>query len=220
MGDFEDVFGAGADAVEIIDRYSRQYQRASAREKANWHGTATEEELEVADYADELDAWRQRMVARGYTKGPKFSTYAELSVWDRENKRAHIRRRNGEGFEVFFTDRQSSDAPKSESDPPTVDEDTPVFKLGGKMLPATQVELREDLERHCGYSGAIHDVTSMTAAWWEFESLNKKRDNYWRTRLAAEDLTDDDIDDALKLIFWFAGRHSLRRLTTPTRHEP
>ena len=219
MGDFEDVFGAGTDAADIIDRYSRQYQRASARERANWHGTATEEELEAADYGEELDAWRQRMVSRGYTEGPTFSTYAELSAWDRENKRPHIRRRNGSGFEVFFTDRQSSDALRSEGDPPNVDADASMYRLGGRMLPATHVELREDLERHCGYSGAINDITSMTAAWWEFEDLNKKRNNYWRTRLAAENLTDDDIDDALKLIFWFAGRHNLKRRTTPTRHK-
>lgn len=125
MGDFEDVFGAGADAVDIIDGYSRQYQRASAKEKANWWGTATEEELEDADYVDELDAWRRTMVSRGYTKGPRFSTYAELSAWDRENKRPHIRRRNGNGFEVFFTDRQPSNTMGSESDPPNIDDEIP-----------------------------------------------------------------------------------------------
>jgi len=125
VGDFEDVFGAGADAVDIIDGYSRQYERASAREKANWWGTATEEELEATDSYDELDAWRRSMLSRGYTRGPRFSSYTELSAWDHENKRPHIRRRNGNGFEVFFTDRISSDPSQSEGGPKNADDEIP-----------------------------------------------------------------------------------------------
>lgn len=35
LGDFEDVFGAGADAVDIIDRFSRQEMRAQRQSKTN-----------------------------------------------------------------------------------------------------------------------------------------------------------------------------------------
>jgi hypothetical protein len=218
MGDFQDVFGAGADADEIIDHYSRQYARASAREKVDWWGNATEAELEAAECRDELVAWRRSMVSRGYTEGPTFSTYAELSAWDRENKRPHIRRRNENGFEVFFTDRRPSDPLKSE-DPLEREQKSPMRKLGGKMLPATHIELREDFDRYYGDRNTKDEITNMTRAWLDFEYMNKKRDNYWRTRLAAENLTDDDIDDALKLIFWFAGRNNLNKRTTPTRNE-
>jgi len=113
MGDFEDVFGAGADAVDIIDGYNRQYLRSSSREKANWWGTATEDELEAAEQQDEVVAWRASMASRGYSKGPQFSSYDELSEWDRGNNRPHVRRRTSFGYEVFFTDGNSS-APKEE----------------------------------------------------------------------------------------------------------
>lgn len=124
MGDFEDVFGVGVDAVDIIDGFSREFERASARERANWYGNATKEELEAADYEDELSTWRQSMMERGYTKGPAFSSYAELSAWDSENTRPHVRRRNGNGFEVFFTDRRPS-GPSLAGDPATFDDEIP-----------------------------------------------------------------------------------------------
>ena len=41
MGNFEDVFGAGADADEIIDGYSREYERSIRSEKANWNGVSS-----------------------------------------------------------------------------------------------------------------------------------------------------------------------------------
>lgn len=41
MGDFQDVFGVGADADDIIDAYSREYERSSRSEKANWNGVSS-----------------------------------------------------------------------------------------------------------------------------------------------------------------------------------
>lgn len=128
MGDFEDVFGAGADAVDIIEGYNRQYLRASNREKANWWGTASEEELEAADQQDEIEAWRASMASRGYQRGPQFASYDELAEWDKHNKRPHVRRRNSRGFEIFFTDgkgpqRNSNSQTLRERTPPTVSDD-------------------------------------------------------------------------------------------------
>jgi len=56
MGDFEDVFGAGADADSIVDGYSKAYNRASHVEKANWFGRASAEKIEIAIAKDEFDA--------------------------------------------------------------------------------------------------------------------------------------------------------------------
>ena len=55
MGDFEDVFGAGADADSIIDGYSNDYNRANHVEKANWFGNASAEKIEAAIAKDEFD---------------------------------------------------------------------------------------------------------------------------------------------------------------------
>lgn len=104
MGDFEDVFGAGADAVDIIEGYNDQYLRSSHKEQVNWWGNASPEQLAAAEELDENDAWRASMRARKYEQGPCFSSFKELSDWDKVNNRAHIRRRTAMGFEVFFTD--------------------------------------------------------------------------------------------------------------------
>lgn len=107
MGDFEDVFGAGADAVDIIEGYNDQYLRSSHKEQVNWWGNASPEELAAAEELDENDAWRASMSSRKYEQGPCFSTYSELSDWEKTNNRAHIRRRTAMGFEVFFTDEKN-----------------------------------------------------------------------------------------------------------------
>lgn len=103
MGDFENVFGAGADADDIIDGYNREYLRASENE-TECCDTATDDQFEAEGQQNELSAWRASISARGYTPGPRFSSFEELSEWDKENKRPHIRRRNSDGFEVYFTD--------------------------------------------------------------------------------------------------------------------
>ena len=111
MGDFQDVFGAGADSVRLMETFARQEKRSSSREKANQWGLA-DDEREETGYQDELDAWRNAMSSRGYTSGPRFSTYEELSEWDRTNKRPHVRRRNSDGFEVYFTDKVAKPLPE------------------------------------------------------------------------------------------------------------
>lgn len=104
MGDFEDVFGAGADADDIIDAYSREYSHSSRVGKANWFGSASPSQIEDAERLDEIESWRKSMVRKGHKKGPNFSTYANLSEWLRTNTRPHIRRPSPIGFEVYFTD--------------------------------------------------------------------------------------------------------------------
>jgi len=91
MGDFERTFGAGADAVGIVERYSRQRN--------------TEERRREPDAREaELNEWCASMEARGYTRGPHFDTYERLAVWDRSNTRPHIRRPSYRGHFVYFTD--------------------------------------------------------------------------------------------------------------------
>lgn len=128
MGDFEDVFGAGADAADIIDGYSDQYVRSSHKEQVNWWGNASPEELAAAEELDENDAWRASMTARKFEQGPCLSTYSELSDWEKTNKRAHIRRRTAMGFEVFFTDekcggKMSSPAAGNTRNPTSISDD-------------------------------------------------------------------------------------------------
>ena len=105
MGDFEDVFGAGADADSIVDGYSKAYNRASHVEKANWFGRASAEKIEIAIAKDEFDAWCKKVTHQGGKRGPHFLNYSELEVWDKTNKREHIRRRTPTGgFQIFYLD--------------------------------------------------------------------------------------------------------------------
>ncbi len=128
MGDFQDVFGAGADADDIIDGYSREYERSSRSEKASWNGASP-----PADLKEQRDdrSWTAAMEAKGYARGPQFSSYEDLSAWDRSNSRSHIRSRSGQNFQVYFTDGQSGDVLKSTSAPnsrqvaPSINDDIP-----------------------------------------------------------------------------------------------
>jgi hypothetical protein len=101
MGDFQDVFGAGADALDIIDGYSREYERSSRSEKASWNGAASR--AGVKEQSDDL-SWAVATEAKGYAQGPQFSSYEELSAWGRSNTRQHVRSRSGQAFQVYFVD--------------------------------------------------------------------------------------------------------------------
>ena len=114
MGDFEDHFGAGADADSIISGNSRAYEKSSWVEKARWFREPSLAELEKAELRDEYEAWSKSMIARGYIRGPQFSNYDEMLVWDRGNTRPHIRRKGYGGYTVFFTDGEPYEAHKIE----------------------------------------------------------------------------------------------------------
>lgn len=70
-------------------------------------------EVDATERLDKLDAWSNAMLARGYTRGPMFSSYDELSSWDLSNKRVHIRRRVGHVHVVYFTDNKTYNKPKA-----------------------------------------------------------------------------------------------------------
>jgi hypothetical protein len=53
------------------------------------------------------DNWIEDMLARGYSKGPAFQSYDEMSAWDKTNARPHVRSAVGAGFQVCFTDGQT-----------------------------------------------------------------------------------------------------------------
>ena len=82
MGDFEDDCGAGADAVDIIDGYSREYERSSRSERANWNGASSHG---GSQEQGRNDSWSAAISAKGYTQGPRFNSYDELSAWDSSN---------------------------------------------------------------------------------------------------------------------------------------
>lgn len=103
MGDFEDVFGAGADAVDIIEMHNRQYLRELRQEKSRDLRSIAGAKAKAGSEGNELELWRTLMLSRGYLKGPRFSSFEELSEWERENARPHVRRRTPFGFEVFYT---------------------------------------------------------------------------------------------------------------------
>lgn len=109
MGDFEDVFGAGANSDEIISGYARDYNRASHVDKATWFGPASPDELEKAFEKDEIENWCNLMTRSGHEHGPILHNYLELSQWEKTNHRPHIRRKTYRGFIVFFTDTKSID---------------------------------------------------------------------------------------------------------------
>ncbi len=50
------------------------------------------------------DNWIEDMLARGYSKGPAFQSYDEMSAWDKTNTRPHVRSAVGAGYQVCFTD--------------------------------------------------------------------------------------------------------------------
>ncbi len=91
MGDFQDEFGTGADADDIIDGNSREYERSSRSEKANWNSVSSHGDSKEQGHND---SWSSAMAAKGYTQGPHFSSYDKLSAWDSSNARSHVRSRN------------------------------------------------------------------------------------------------------------------------------
>jgi hypothetical protein len=50
------------------------------------------------------DNWIEDMLARGYSKGPAFQSYDEMSAWNKSNTRPHVRSAIGCGYQVRFTD--------------------------------------------------------------------------------------------------------------------
>jgi hypothetical protein len=66
MGDFEDVFGAGADIESIIDRYSRQHAEENTQPPPYRHWFPTHEEAE---------AWVQEHPEVTFTRRPKLGGY-------------------------------------------------------------------------------------------------------------------------------------------------
>lgn len=93
MGDFEDVFGAGADADDIINYYSSR-------------NTDYDDQLEPREEVDSAEAyeyvaWMDKMRHRGFVDGPSFSTFDDLSDWLKENVGTEsISRRIGDRFFV------------------------------------------------------------------------------------------------------------------------
>ena len=120
MGDFEDYFGAGADADSIISSNCKSYGESSNVEKARWFKEPTKQELAAAIAKDELQEWSKAMRLKGYFAGPKFNSYKELQAWDKEVNRPHVRRRFGVFYMVFLTDGkpfQNLEKPKLPSNP-------------------------------------------------------------------------------------------------------
>lgn len=102
MGDFEDVFGAGADADDIIDSYSRAYSNASPVEKARWFGKPDPQKLQAAIDQEELDDWSKKMNRQGFVEKASFKTYEELNQWMKQNIGTElVSRRTTSGFVVF-----------------------------------------------------------------------------------------------------------------------
>ena len=103
MGDFERTFGAGADADSIIFGYSGGAEDTSKIDKIKINNF---EKRKRNEYISEIKEWRSNMKKKGYEEGPIFSSYNDLSEWDKKNKRSHIRRPSPYGYEVFFTDKK------------------------------------------------------------------------------------------------------------------
>lgn len=99
MGDFEDVFGAGADSDAIIAYYSRNNTdyddpQTAAQKKA-------EESPEAYEYAN----WLAKMRRMGFSEGPTFSSFSELDAWRKDNVGVeNISRRIGDLFFVAVKD--------------------------------------------------------------------------------------------------------------------
>ncbi len=66
------------------------------------------------------DNWIDDMLARGYSKGPAFQSYDEMSAWDKTNTRPHVRSAVGAGFQVCSTDGGDTAAPVPTSTRPHV----------------------------------------------------------------------------------------------------
>ncbi|MDQ2094507.1 hypothetical protein [Rhodalgimonas zhirmunskyi] len=95
MGDFQDVFGAGADAVDIIEGFNRQYlreQRINAREART-----------ARRHTESDESWIATMRASGYVEGPFLASFDALSRWERASPAPHVRRPMKGGYQVFFS---------------------------------------------------------------------------------------------------------------------
>ncbi|WP_172321685.1 hypothetical protein [Alterinioella nitratireducens] len=74
---------------------------------------------------DDDEAWVASMSARGYVRGPDFSSYEELSAWDDSNTRPHVRRLIGDKYQVYFTDG----LPNVDQVPTAADVDGPSYDI-------------------------------------------------------------------------------------------
>ena len=114
MGEFEDHFGAEADADNIISRNSDGYSRSSWVEKARWFGEPSKAKLEAAIARDEFETWSKSMIVKGYIRGPQFQSHEDLQKWDSNNKRPHVQREGYGGFTIYFTDGKPYENPDRE----------------------------------------------------------------------------------------------------------
>ncbi|NYI28221.1 hypothetical protein [Sulfitobacter geojensis] len=129
MGDFEDVFGAGADAVDIIDSISQGCVLSSRSKESIWR---SESPCASSKGMGGKGTWSSTMEEKGYTLGPQFSSYEDLSAWDTSNARSHVRSRTEHGYQIYFTDGQPRDTPESEQivtdpQPPSKFDNDPPF---------------------------------------------------------------------------------------------
>jgi len=69
-----------------------------------WEDSTRVDSQPYEDNCSDFEGWCKAMESRGYSRGPRFSSYSELSNWDKTNKRPHVRRRSPNGFDVYFTD--------------------------------------------------------------------------------------------------------------------
>lgn len=89
MGDWQDIISMDGDAAPW--------------EAPGWADDGDDEYRSELKQNSEIQEWRNSMESRGYSRGPTFSSYLQLSEWDKTNNRPHVRRRSPRGFEVYFT---------------------------------------------------------------------------------------------------------------------
>jgi hypothetical protein len=99
------------------------------REVENWYGASSNDSLKAADRQEGNSNWSAAMSAKGYTQGPRFNSYDELSAWDSSNARSHVRSHSGQGYQVYFTDEQphsrSESTPDGRKPSPSIDDEIP-----------------------------------------------------------------------------------------------
>jgi hypothetical protein len=159
MGDFEDIFGAGVDVVDIID------------------GICAEEHRN-ADLEREQDFWDEVIEHRLW-----FTDYAAAVSWEKSHAGVPFtRRRSHGGFEVTFRDRRSAaEAWRRSAMPPEVD-------LEGREKTVMLVHaegLGDRVVRHGTYSVRLaKETTSMLV-----QFLKLLRDNVPAGRAAVSPIT-------------------------------
>lgn len=220
MGDFEDVFGAGADADSIIDGFSREAMRhqreEEAQEQAEW-----EHFVESVFLAAKIEDGDYSIFLNDFAEVEAFDRYAKC-FHTGEYEFSFSRRRDGSGYRVFV-DRNSYNRHFTRSGRivivPTPEEAMVFSKQSGAEVfdadalplkptgPSWSTQLRSRWDEPDGRFLELLDVGQEVVLWgWWLEIVFRSKARFigWKEKTGFEPIVSAS---SLRAYRWKAAHH-------------